>query len=169
MKNVMALHCTELFSIAPSLSQYDLNIVKRYVKHQIIIIYSSSHFKTSLSVNTQVSSFWKFLLQNCLINSNKSTVQDYFHFHNVKVIQTSAYGKIIIFRLKTQFSIVSDQYHRIFIAPDKVLFVSNFIDIFLISARKHLLWVFIRSASSDVSNEYPQQMISCRNKKEIFT
>ena len=34
----MALHCTKTFIITLPLSQYDVNIVVRDVKHQIIII-----------------------------------------------------------------------------------------------------------------------------------
>ena len=33
------------------------------------------------------------------------------------------------------------------IAPDKLLFSPESIDVFLISPRKHMLWVLIRSAS----------------------
>ena len=38
--------------------------------------------------------------------------------------------------------------------------------IFLISPQKQMLWVLIRSASS---NDYPQHMFSWRNKKNINT
>ena len=49
---------------------------------------------------------------------------------------------------------------------------------FLITRRKHMLWVFIRRASPscgyslegphrDASNEYPQHMFLSRNKKNI--
>ena len=38
------------------------------------------------------------------------------------------------------------------------------IDIFLISAWKHMIWVLIWGAC----NEYPQHMFSCRNKKNII-
>ena len=48
------------------------------------------------------------------------------------------------------------------IATDKRGYPHN---IFLISQRKHMLWVLIRSRGA--SNEYPQYMISSRNKKDI--
>ena len=38
---VMALHCTELVIIILPLSRYDLNNVKKDIKHQTIIIYLS--------------------------------------------------------------------------------------------------------------------------------
>ena len=41
--------------------------------------------------------------------------------------------------------------------------------IFLISPWKHMLWVLIRSAWWGTSNEYPQLMFICRNKKKIST
>ena len=46
------------------------------------------------------------------------------------------------------------------------------VNIFLISPRKHMLWVLIGSASPPrrgASNEYPQHMFSWRNKKNINT
>ena len=33
----------------------------------------------------------------------------------------------------------------------------------------HMLWVLIRSASVSTSNEYPQHMFTCRNKKNIVS
>ena len=48
------------------------------------------------------------------------------------------------------------------------------VNIFLISRRKHMLWVLIRGYSLEAphrgtSNEYPQHMFSSRNKKNIHT
>ena len=57
--------------------------------------------------------------------------------------------------------------HRYIIGLDK----GGYPVIFLISPRKHMLWVLIRSASArrGASNEYPQHMFSWRNKKNINT
>ena len=41
--------------------------------------------------------------------------------------------------------------------------------IFLISARKHMLWVLIRTHRRGASNEYPQHIFSCRNEKNVCT
>ena len=42
-------------------------------------------------------------------------------------------------------------------------------NIFLISWRKHMLWVLIRSSQRGASDEYPQHMFSLKNKKEHFS
>ena len=38
-------------------------------------------------------------------------------------------------------------------------------DSFLISPLKHTLWLLIKAPQRDISIEYPQHMVSCRNKK----
>ena len=90
------------------------------------------------------------------------------------------YKKIIMFILPLLLS--AQQQIRRFFHPKNA-------DIFLISRRKHMLWVLIRSASPrhflwvqqhmfsvysleaphiGTSNEYPQHMFSSRNKKNIM-
>ena len=52
---------------------------------------------------------------------------------------------------------------QLVIAPDKWGYPCSF---FLILPQKHMLWVLIRSSHRDTSNEYPQHMISWRNKNK---
>ena len=57
---------------------------------------------------------------------------------------------------------MQDILERIFIyhtAQDKSILQPETIYIFLISPRKHILWVLIRSASRGTSNEYPQHIL----------
>ena len=46
-------------------------------------------------------------------------------------------------------------------------FQPNSIYIFLISRRKHMLWVSLEAPHRGASNEYPQHMFSSRNKKNF--
>ena len=54
------------------------------------------------------------------------------------------------------------------IAPDKMLlFQSKSMDIFLISASKHMLWYPLEASRRGASNEYPQNMFLCTDRKII--
>ena len=52
------------------------------------------------------------------------------------------------------------------IGPDKSEYHVNS---FLITRRKHMLWVALEAPQRGASNEYPQLMFSSRNKKNIDT